>query len=130
MHHPWLGVGLGAAPLALKAYRPDFPTGFVPPHLSLLDAAVESGLLGGFFYLTLSVAPFVIYLTRRGTLQLGPWATIGIALLLAISVVGFFDYYTWMFLAGRLWQWLGWGFWALVSTPNSALTHSGQMSSA
>ena len=126
MHHPWLGVGLGAAPLALRAYRPDFRTGFVPPHMSLLDAAVESGLLGGFFYLTLACAPFVIYLTRRGTLQSGPWATTGIALLLAIAVVGFFDYYTWMFLAGRLWQWLAWGFWAVVST--SGFSHPAKRS--
>ena len=31
------------------------------------------------------------------------------ALLLAVSVVNLFDYYTWMYAPGRLWQWLAWG---------------------
>jgi hypothetical protein len=35
-----------------------------------------------------------------------------IALLLSITIVGFFDYYTWLLVPGRLWQWLAWGLWA------------------
>jgi hypothetical protein len=34
------------------------------------------------------------------------------ALLLAVTVVGFFDYYTWFSTPGRLWQWLAWGMFA------------------
>ncbi len=63
--HPVLGVGLGTAPLALKNYQPDWSVAFEPPHLALLDAAVETGLPGAGFYLALMVAPFVLYFKQR-----------------------------------------------------------------
>jgi len=39
--------------------------------------------------------------------------------LLAIYVVGLFDYYTWVLAPGRLWQWLAWGLWASFYTSAS-----------
>jgi hypothetical protein len=33
-------------------------------------------------------------------------------MLLAVTVVGFFDYYTWLTTPGRIWQWLAWGMFA------------------
>jgi hypothetical protein len=36
------------------------------------------------------------------------------AILLAITLVGFFDYYTWLLVPGRLWQWTTWGLWSIV----------------
>ena len=35
-------------------------------------------------------------------------------LLLALTLVGLFDYYTWLLVPGRLWQWLAWGLWAVA----------------
>ena len=121
--HPVVGVGLGAAPLALKAYRPDWPVTFEPPHLSLLDAALETGIPGAAFYLVLILAPFAMFAHRR-SLQAHSVSTSAIALLLAVAVVGFFDYYPWMLAPGRLWQWLSWGLWAAACVPGSRLVAS------
>jgi hypothetical protein len=35
-------------------------------------------------------------------------------LLLALTLVGLFDYYTGLLVPGRLWQWLAWGLWAVA----------------
>ena len=114
--HPLLGVGLGAAPFALKAEEPGFTLTPEPAHLAVLDAAVETGLPGGIIYLILVIAPFVTYFMGRKSLMADPAATGSIALLLAIAVVSLFDHYTWTLGPGRLWQWLGWGIWAVTST--------------
>ena len=34
--------------------------------------------------------------------------------LLAVTLIGLFDYYTWLLAPGRLWQWLAWGLWGSV----------------
>lgn len=119
--HPVFGVGLGAAPLALKAYRPDWPVGYEPPHVAWLEAAVETGLPGAVFYLVLMVAPLFAYCAWGGLAVADPPAAAIIVLLLAISVVGLFDYYTWLLVPGRLWQWLAFGLWAAASIPSSPL---------
>ncbi len=116
LRHPLLGVGLGAAPFALKAEEPGFTLAPEPPHVAALDAAVETGLLGGVLYLVLLISPFITYFTRRGNLLADPAATGSIVLLLAIAVVSLFDHYAWTLGPGRLWQWLGWGVWAATST--------------
>jgi hypothetical protein len=36
------------------------------------------------------------------------------AALLAATVVGFLDYYTWLLAPGRLWQYVIWGLWAVI----------------
>lgn len=112
--HPVTGVGLGASPLALRAYYPNLDASYAPPHWALLDAALETGALGATFYLALLVFPFVAYIRQRHEVPLNPSATAAVALLVSITLVGFFDYYTWLLAAGRLWQWLAWGLWAWV----------------
>ena len=50
---------------------------------------------------------------RRPRSERTPTDVVGAsALLLALTLVGFFDYYTWLLAPGRLWQWLAWGLWA------------------
>jgi O-antigen ligase len=114
LEHPAGGVGLGAFPLALKTARPDFPFDYQPAHIALLEVAAETGAAGALFYAALLIAPWLAIWRRRGRLRADP-ATLALigasATLLALTVAGFFDYYTWVLVPGRLWQWLGWGMW-------------------
>jgi O-antigen ligase len=112
--HTLFGVGLGASPRALELAYPNFPVGYEPPHLTELDAALETGLFGVAFYITLIISPFVVYIKKRNRLSSNPLTLTSIALLLSLSIVGFFDYYTWLLTPGRLWQWLAWGLWAVT----------------
>ncbi len=42
-------------------------------------------------------------------------AVIGLSgLVLAVGVIGTFDYYTWLGAPGRLWLWLIWGLWGAM----------------
>jgi O-antigen ligase len=112
--HPLFGVGLGASPQALQIAYPKFEVAYEPPHLALFDAALETGLLGVSFYLALMISPFVIFIRDRKSLLSNPITVTAVALLLSITIVGFFDYYTWLLIPGRLWQWTAWGFWAIA----------------
>ncbi len=112
VNHPLFGVGLGNAPIALKTYYPHFPVAYEPPHLTIMDAAMETGLLGATFYLALILFPFVIFFKCRDSLFSDPLTLTAVAILLSVTIVGFFDYYTWLLVPGRLWQWLAWGLWA------------------
>ncbi len=100
--------------MALKAYYPKLDSPYSPPHWTLLDAALETGMLGAAFYLALLVFPFVAYFRQHHVFLPNPDAAAAIALLVSITLVGLFDYYTWLLQAGRLWQWLAWGLWALT----------------
>jgi O-antigen ligase len=104
------GIGIGSLPQAMRWYRPEFQFYYQPAHIALLDVAVETGLFGALFYSILLVAPWVALIGRRGenlTLDL-----IGVSgALLAATVIGLFDYYTWLLIPGRLWQWTIWGLW-------------------
>ena len=113
--HPLTGVGLGAAPLALKAYYPSFDLNYEPPHWALFDSALETGVLGAASYLALLIFPIYFFIRNARKFASAPLVTAAFALLIGITVVGFFDYYTWLLEPGRLWQWLGWGFWAVVT---------------
>ncbi len=112
--HPLLGVGLGASAIAFQHQYPVFDVPYEPPHLTILEAALETGLPGALAYLVAVLGPFFIYLRHRRYLFADRFATASVALLLSIAVVGLFDYYTWLLVAGRLWQWLAWGIWGLV----------------
>ena len=106
------GVGLGAFPTALSAEKPNVPYDYQPPHFALLEAAAETGIFGALFYFLAIVAPWLAVWVNRERIELTP-TFIGIsAVLAAITIVGFFDYYTWLLAPGRLWQWLVWGLWA------------------
>lgn len=113
--YPLTGVGLGASPIAMREEFPEFPTYYQPPHFILLAAALETGIFGGLFYFLLMTLPWVVLLRRRRS-----WTDPGLigaaGLLLAVTVVGFFDYYTWLLTAGRYWQWLAWGLFAAAMT--------------
>ncbi len=125
--HPLTGIGLGASPIALRNENPMSSLTYQPPHLALLEAIAETGLLGGAFYLLLLVLPWVA-LARHTESLAQPWVAGSAALLLAVTVVGFFDYYTWLLVPGRLWQWLAWGLMAV--SAERAIDPSGQESTS
>ncbi|MCL4531260.1 MAG: O-antigen ligase family protein [Chloroflexi bacterium] len=127
LQHPLTGIGLGVSPLAFKSYYPHFPVAYEPPHFALFDAALETGALGAVFYLLLIILPFVIFFKQRQPLLSSPWTVAAAALWVAVTVVGFFDYYTWMLVAGRLWLYLALGLWAIAldKIPHPARTQNG-----
>lgn len=106
-----LGVGLGSLPTAMSQRFSDFPVNYQPAHFVLLTATAETGLIGGTFYLLLLVSPWLVMWMRRRHLRLTPDLAVSCALLLASTLVGFLDYYTWLLVPGRLWQYLIWGIW-------------------
>jgi O-antigen ligase len=112
--HALIGVGLGAFPRALQAKYPEFSLDYQPAHMTLLDVAAEIGIFGALFYTIVMVAPWIALYSKRKYLIFSPELLGVIALLIAVSVVGFFDYYTWLLAPGRLWQWLAWGLWGSV----------------
>lgn len=106
------GVGVGAYVAALRSEQPDFPFFYQPPHLALLAAAVEIGLFGALFYSLAIGGPIaaVALIRRKSSLSLE--LITAFCLLIALAVIGLFDYYPWLLAPGRFWQWLGWGLWA------------------
>ncbi|HVA86966.1 MAG TPA: O-antigen ligase family protein [Candidatus Saccharimonadales bacterium] len=110
--HFLVGVGLGAIPVAMQAAEPAFPYAYQPASIVLLDVAAETGLFGALLYLLILIWPWVALVRhrRRWTSEL---ATASGALA-AVTVVGFFDYYTWTYSAGRIWAWLVLGLWAVA----------------
>ncbi len=109
--HALLGVGSGALPEALRQQFPDFPFYYQPAHFTLLDAAAELGLFGAAIYAALLTAPWIAFALRPALRTSLPALTVSAALL-AVTMVGFFDYYTWLLAPGRLWQYMIWGLWA------------------
>jgi O-antigen ligase len=116
VEHSAVGVGLGASPLAMKTHFEYFPLNYQPPHFTVLTAALETGVIGGSFYLLLLLAPVAAFLLRWRTFIHQPLMMGALALLLTLAVVGLFDYYTWTYAPGRLWQWLGWGLYSAART--------------
>ena len=119
--HALLGIGIGALPQAEKVRYPDFAAFnayYQPAHFVLLDVAAETGIFGALAYLVLTIAPWCMLWLNRKRLNFSP-ALVGISgALLAITLVGFFDYYTWLLAPGRLWQWLIWGLWSAIYTTS------------
>jgi O-antigen ligase len=122
--HALTGVGLGSIPTALRKADPDFPFNYQPAHNVLLNVSTETGMLGALFYLGVLFGPWLALWLRRKQLIFSP-AFIGVSgTLLAVTLVGFFDYYTWLLAPGRLWQWLVWGVWgALYQRSSSGVSH-------
>lgn len=119
--HPLLGVGLGASPAALANEAPGLTIPYQPPHLVLLDAAIETGFPGAAIYLFLLLAPFALALRHVRQFLAEPARVTSLAVLLSIAIVGLFDYYTWLLPSGLLWQWLAWGIWGLANLQESAI---------
>jgi len=112
VEHSSIGIGLGASPLAMRSRFPQFETNYQPPHLTPLAAAIETGTIGASFYLLLLTAPGVVFGQKWRALVAVPHIVPVFALLLTLTAVGLFDYYTWLNAAGRIWQWLAWGLWS------------------
>jgi O-antigen ligase len=123
-NHPLVGVGIGAFPIALRAAQPNFPFDYQPAHIVLLDVAAETGIFGAMFYFILLLAPWVMLIFNRRRLNFAPAFVVVTGLLLAITLVGFFDYYTWLLNPGRLWQWLTWGFWSAMYSMSLGANHA------
>jgi len=117
------GVGVGASPQAFMQQFPSLGFNYQPPHVVLLAAAVETGLSGALFTAVLLAVPWLALGLNRNikvTLELAAAS----ALLLALTTVGFFDYYPWLLAPGRLWQYLAWGLWARFYIDASKLASS------
>lgn len=101
------GVGNGALPLAMFLLDPEFDTTYYyqPAHIVLLTVATELGLFGAAAWLIAMVAPWIVLYARRNELQTNAWLAAVAATLLALTLIGFFDYYTWLLPHGRIWQW-------------------------
>lgn len=106
------GVGLGALPTAMSYSFPDFPVDYQPAHFVLVDVAAEIGIFGALFYGLTLVAPWLALGINRRRLDFSPALVGASALLAAVALIGFFDYYTWLLVPGRLWAWFAWGLWA------------------
>ncbi|MGW8250740.1 MAG: hypothetical protein ACWGO1_08870, partial [Anaerolineales bacterium] len=94
--------------------QPDFPIDYQPAHNSIVAAAADIGLFGASAYAIALTAPWLALAAAwwKGNRQLFNLHLIGLTgLLLALTVIGLFDYYTWLLAPGRLWQWLAWGLW-------------------
>lgn len=125
IQHAIGGVGIGALPVALYQAFPDFEFDVQPAYVVLLDVATEIGILGALFYLLLTIAPWIALVLRRERLLFSP-TLVGVSgLLFAVTLTGFFDYYTWLLPSGRLWQWLILGIWAVVyQSSKQVVRHS------
>ena len=108
------GVGLSALPTAMSQAFPDFQVDYQPAHFVLLDVAAEIGIFGALFYAVTVVAPWLALFLNRRRLHFSPALVGASALLAAVTVIGFFDYYPWLLVPGRLWMWLAWGLWAAI----------------
>jgi O-antigen ligase len=113
VEHSAIGIGLGATPLAIKERFENFRINYQPPHYVPLLVALETGILGGLFYLFLTIFPIAWFFIKWKAYINQPSLTVASALILAIFIVSLFDYYTW-YTTGRIWQWLVWSFYALA----------------
>jgi O-antigen ligase len=109
--HAIFGIGLGGSPQAFFREFPVFPIDYAPPHNVLISAALETGLIGALFYLLLLISPWLAAYTFRKRKVSNEFIATS-AVLLAFTVIGFFDVYPWLVQAGRLLQYLTWGLWA------------------
>ena len=118
--HPLTGVGVSASPLALREEIPQLPETFnyQPPHFVLLTVGLETGMFGAIFYFLLMILPWVAF-SRNVEARKNPHVIGAMGILLAVTIVGFFDYYTWFSTPGRIWQWLAWGLIAVsIESPS------------
>jgi hypothetical protein len=101
--NPLLGTGLGTLPGALTSV-PGLPYPPQPAHLVPLTIAAENGIPAAlaFCLLVAGAMTAVVTRARRGGPAPGAAGT-ALGLLVVVAVVGCFDYYPWVFPAGRTW---------------------------
>jgi O-antigen ligase len=114
---PLLGVGAGGLPSAMSDRFPDFSYFYQPAHFALLTVAAETGLVGGMAYGALMVVPFFLLWWRRKELTPDLIAVSGA--LMALTVIGMLDYYTWTLAPGRILFWLVLGLWVAAYARRS-----------
>jgi O-antigen ligase len=105
-----LGVGLGTAPQAMLDAFPMFPVPYAPAHNVLLNAALETGILGALFIFGLLLAPWIALFLKRGT-GVPSELIVASSALLALTVIGWIDVYPLLAGTGILLQYLGFGMW-------------------
>ena len=110
--HPALGVGIGVLPTAMRIADPAFPWDYQPASVVVLDVAAETGIVGAACFLVVLIAPWVA-LVRRRDRWTASLAT-ATAALAAIGLIGFVDYYTWTYPAGRIWWWIVLAIWIVA----------------
>ncbi|MBI4670132.1 MAG: O-antigen ligase family protein [Chloroflexi bacterium] len=122
-----LGVGNGALALGMFYLDNEFPRDqyFIQPaHLVVLDVAAEFGILGGFVWFWLMLAPLAVMWQKRAGLMSNAWCAAIAAAVVVTLVVGLFDYYTWFWQSGRIWQWSAWGLFAAVFANPAVSTNN------
>ncbi len=115
---PWPGVGLAQFTHAIVRDNADLlgPYTAQPVHLVPLLAAVELGPAGALLWLWLTWAPLGAWLRRRPL----PAALAGpTAALLALIIIGLFEYYPFQATQGRLLTWTVWGLWGAAWTAHA-----------
>lgn len=122
LQRPLLGVGNGALPLAMYRLDPEFDTTYFyqPVHVVIFEIATELGVLGAAAWAIVMIAPWVAFYKRRRVLQQEPWVAATAAALLALTLLGLFDYYPWLLPSGRIWQWTALGLVAASLTARAA----------
>jgi hypothetical protein len=117
--NPLGGVGYGNFAIALWLRQPPalaaYPI-YQPVHRVPLLATAELGLGGGLLWLALTAGPWLAL--WRGRRQWPPGqipvsvAAATVAMLAALTVISWFDFYPWFSPQGRLLSWIAWGLWA------------------
>ncbi len=122
------GVGNGALPLAMQQLDPQFDPryDYQPAHLAPLDATAELGVLGGALWVWLMLIPLIALGRKWHALPAAPWLAATAAALLALGVIGLFDYYPWFSEPGRIWQWSAWGLFAAAYWSAGRQTRKGE----
>lgn len=91
--HPWLGVGLHDVPRSYEQYRPSWAVQNNPHmHNNFLQMLAERGILGLTAYLILWATWLGILLGRKKGSLPPPWRRTLLAVILAFTVSGLFEY--------------------------------------
>lgn len=112
--NPFLGVGAGNYPLALKAkLSPDaFGAAYLPVHNVPLLLYAELGFAGGVASVLLMAAPLVWAFSQRRRLHFGFYPLVWLGPLLVLLAVSLFDFTPWATQDGRVLMMAVLGLWA------------------